>query len=185
MNKGKNFPSFQMLSACWVSGNNALRSSWSAEPWSRQLKKKKHPVVLIGQCDTQLRCQNLNTVSGSDNTSLTLQILFVSTWSYNIQFETVPKISFHNLRPTSLAVITFFVWAVSAKINILIPNYSPILFQISCPFRIAMLGPQLSTASTNALECSRQTKYDNFAFHFLCDYHPEILVLRAVRLFLA
>jgi hypothetical protein len=32
VNKGKNFPSFQMLSACWVIGNIRMRSAASGAP---------------------------------------------------------------------------------------------------------------------------------------------------------
>jgi hypothetical protein len=44
VNKGKNFPSFQMLSACWVISKIRVRSvagsaslRWSVEPWTRQV----------------------------------------------------------------------------------------------------------------------------------------------------
>jgi predicted metal-binding protein len=42
MNRGKNFPSFEIFSACWLCAPQeaALRSPWSAELWTRQVEKK-------------------------------------------------------------------------------------------------------------------------------------------------
>jgi hypothetical protein len=47
VNKGKNFPSFQMLSACWVIGKIRVRSATSGgEARSSECVKviKNHPV---------------------------------------------------------------------------------------------------------------------------------------------